>query len=85
MLLRSWWPRTTGPKPLRPVEPNAEVIELLEDVLKRARVGEVNGVFILHTGPSRSIGQGSAGNIDPANMIYSIELWKYRWFQRNEG
>lgn len=72
------------PTLLKPRLPVVEVVELLEDVLARAKRGEVDGVFILHTGPCRQIGQGSAGNVNPADMIYNLELWKFRYFRKDE-
>lgn len=71
---------------LKPPAPDPEVIEFLEGVLARARAGEIDGVFVLHTGsPGRIIGQGSAGSISPADMVYNLELWKFRYFRKDES
>lgn len=70
---------------LKPPAPSAEVIEFLEDVLARAKSGEIDGVWVLHTSNARLIGHGSAGRLDPADMIYNLELWKFRYFQKDES
>ena len=75
---------------MRPVainspKPDPDVIQFLEGVLQHAREGRINGVLVFHTGPGQLIGQGSEGFINPADMLYNIELWKYRYFKKNEG
>lgn len=75
----------SGPMLLRPPEPDPEVVEFLEGVLARAKAGEIDGVWVLHTSGARLIGQGSAGRLDPADMIYNLELWKFRYFRKDES
>lgn len=64
---------------LTPRQPAAGVVELLEDILDRARRGEITGVAVVFTEPDGSTGNAFEAEAMPLTMLGAIMRMVHRY------